>query len=110
MAVPANAYDWEGQTVLDRRGEKIGKIEEIFLVEETGKPEWALVQIAKLGKLKGHTTMVPLTMARPVADGVAVHIEKNMVEGAPEIKPVRSDDDPTVELVGGRFGTQTGGA
>lgn len=104
MAVPANAYDWEGQTVLDRRGEKIGKIEEIFLVEETGKPEWALVQIAKLGKLKGHTTMVPLTMARPVADGVAVHIEKNMVEGAPEIKPDQEPSEPEVNALYRHYG------
>ena len=104
MAVPANAYDWEGQTVLDRRGEKIGKIEEIFLVEETGKPEWALVQIAKLGKLKGHTTMVPLTMARPVPDGVAVHIEKNLVEGAPEVKPDHEPSEPEVNALYRHYG------
>jgi uncharacterized protein YrrD len=35
--------DWEGQTLLDRDGDKIGRIEEIYLVEETGRPEWALV-------------------------------------------------------------------
>ena len=34
---PSSTLDWEGQTVLDRDGAKVGKIEEIFLVEETGR-------------------------------------------------------------------------
>jgi hypothetical protein len=104
MAVSPNAYDWEGQTVLDRRGEKIGKIEEIFLVEETGKPEWALVELVALGKLKGHTTMVPLTMARPVQDGVAVHVEKHLVEEAPEIKPDGEPSEPEVNALYRHYG------
>ncbi len=85
--------DWEGQTVLDRDGEKIGKIEEIFLVEETGRADWALV---KLGRLKGHTTLVPLTRAQPVKDGVAVHVKKDDVSNAPEIK---ADEEPSEQQV-----------
>ena len=79
---PPSPADWEGQTVLDREGDKIGKIEEIFLVEETGRPEWALV---KVGRLKGHTTLVPLTRARPSAKGIAVHVPKDTIAGAPEV-------------------------
>ena len=82
MAAPASAFDWEGQTVLDRRGEKIGTIEEIFLVEETNRPEWALV---KIGRLKGHTTLVPLTRARAVAKGVEVDVGKDVVGEAPAV-------------------------
>lgn len=85
--------DWEGQTVVDRDGEKIGKIEEIFLVEETGRPEWALV---RLGRLKGHTTLVPLTRAHHVKDGVAIHVRKDDVSEAPEIKP---DEEPSEQKV-----------
>jgi hypothetical protein len=89
MSVPGSALEWEGQTVLDPAGEKIGKIEEIFLVEETGQPEWALV---KLGGLKGRTTLVPLTKARAVEKGVAVDVEKDIVGNAPEVK---ADQDPS---------------
>ncbi len=85
--------DWEGQTVLDRDGEKIGKIEEIFLVEETGRPEWALV---KIGRLKGHATLVPLTRARAGKDGVTIHVKKDVVSEAPEVEP---DDDPSEQQV-----------
>ena len=90
---PPSAFDWEGQKVLDRDGAKIGTIEEIFLVEETGRPEWALV---KIGRLKGHTTLVPLTRADPVDDGVRIPFEKDVVSEAPEVP---ADDDPSEQQV-----------
>jgi len=90
---PGSTLDWEGQTVLGRGGEKIGKIEEIFLVEETGRPEWALV---KLGRIKSHTTLVPLIRARPVDDGVEVPYEKDAIDGAPEID---ADSEPSEQQV-----------
>jgi sporulation protein YlmC with PRC-barrel domain len=90
---PPSAFDWEGQTVLDRDGEKIGTIEEIFLVEETGRPEWALV---KTGRIKGRTTLVPLTQADPVDDGVKIPFEKDLVSEAPEVE---ADDDPSEQQV-----------
>jgi len=93
--------DWEGQTVVDRDGEKIGRIEEIFLVEETNRPEWALV---KLGRLKGHTTLVPLTRARHVKDGVAVHVRKDDVSEAPEIKPDHEPSEREVEALYRHYG------
>lgn len=93
--------DWEGQTVVDRDGEKIGRIEEIFLVEETNRPEWALV---KLGRLKGHTTLVPLTRARHVKDGVAVHVSKDDVSEAPEIKPDHEPSEHEVEALYRHYG------
>ena len=93
--------DWEGQTVVDRDGEKIGKIEEIFLVEETGKPEWALV---KLGRLKSHTTLVPLTRARHVKDGVAIHVRKDDVNEAPEIKADAEPSEQEVEALYRHYG------
>jgi hypothetical protein len=89
----ANAFDWEGETVLDRDGEKVGKIEEIFLVEETGRPEWALV---KMGRIKGHATLVPLTKATPSEKGIAVHVDKDVISEAPEID---TDADPSEQQV-----------
>ena len=90
---PPSAFDWEGQKVLDRDGEKIGTIEEIFLVEETGRPEWALV---KIGRIKGRTTLVPLTQANPVDDGIKVPFEKDVVSEAPEVE---ADEDPSDQQV-----------
>lgn len=101
MAVPGSPLDWEGQTVLDRSGEKIGTIEEIFLVEETNRPEWALV---KLGRLKGHTTLVPLTTANVVGKGIKVQVEKARVSAAPEVKPDAEPSEQEVERLYRHYG------
>jgi membrane protein len=74
--------DWEGQTMLDRDGEKLGTIEEIYLVEETGQPEWAVVKLAGLG---GHRTLVPLAGAAPTDKGIRVACDKAVVKHAPAI-------------------------
>lgn len=99
----ANAFDWEGETVLDREGEKVGKIEEIFLVEETGRPEWALV---KIGRLKGHTTLVPLTRARPSEKGVAVHVAKDKISEAPEVPADAEPSEQQVNAVYRHYGIE----
>lgn len=101
MPAPGSALQWEGQTVLDREGEKIGTIEEIFLVEETNRPEWALV---KVGRLKSHTTLVPLTTAHPVGKGVKVQVHKDVVTDAPEIKPGADPSEQEVERLYRHYG------
>jgi hypothetical protein len=93
MTPAQSALNWEGQTMLDRAGDKVGTIEEIFLVEETGRPEWALV---KLGRLKSHTTLVPLTSAQPVDDGIKIGYEKGVVGDAP---PIEADHEPSEQEV-----------
>jgi sporulation protein YlmC with PRC-barrel domain len=98
---PGNTLEWEGQTVLDRSGEKIGKIEEIFLVEETGRPEWALV---KLGRIKSHATLVPLTSARAVDKGVEVPYKKDKITAAPEVQADAEPDDRQVDALYRHYG------
>ncbi len=90
---PSSAFDWEGQKVLDRDGEKIGTIEEIYLVEETGRAEWALV---KVDRLRRRSTLAPLLGARPVRDGIRVDYDKSTVKDAP---PVDAEDEPSEEQV-----------
>ncbi|MDP8967721.1 MAG: YihY/virulence factor BrkB family protein, partial [Actinomycetota bacterium] len=75
-----DAPDWEGQTMLDRAGKKIGTIEEIYLVEETGRPEWALVSVSRR-----RTTLVPLAGARPGAEGIRAAYDKKTIDDAPGV-------------------------
>ena len=79
-----NVTEWRGQELLDNDGEKIGKIEEIYLDTETDQPEWALV---KTGLFGGKGTFVPLQQANPTGDGVQVPFEKSHVKDAPNIDP-----------------------
>ncbi|MEA2151307.1 MAG: rane protein [Solirubrobacteraceae bacterium] len=87
-----NELDWEGQTMLDPAGRKIGKIDEIYLVEETGRPEWARV---KLGTIGSRATLVPLAGAASSGDGVRAAYDKSVVDEAPRI----DGDDPSDEQV-----------
>src|SRR4051794_6146396 len=86
----ATQTDWEGQPMLDPSGRKIGTIEEIYLVEETGRPEWALV---KVGAIAGRATLVPLSGARPDRDGIRAAYEKSVVSDAPRIDGEPSDEE-----------------
>jgi uncharacterized protein (TIGR02271 family) len=74
--------DLRGNDVLDRDGEKIGKLEEIYLDEQSGRPEWALV---KTGLFGGRSTFVPITDAQQGEDGLRVPYEKDQVKDAPNV-------------------------
>ena len=79
-----NVTEWRGQELLDSHGEKIGKIDEIYLDTDSGQPEWALV---KTGLFGGKGTFVPLQRGNPTGDGVEVPFEKAHVKDAPNIEP-----------------------
>jgi uncharacterized protein YrrD len=40
---------WQGRTMLDRDGNRIGSIDAIYLDDQTGQPEWALVNTGLFG-------------------------------------------------------------
>jgi uncharacterized protein (TIGR02271 family) len=74
--------DRRGQDVLDRDGDKIGKLEEVYLDQESGHPEWALV---KTGMFGTRSTFVPLANAESEGDGLRVAFHKDQVKDAPNI-------------------------
>lgn len=98
--------DWQGQTMLDRDGEKVGTIKEIFVVEDAGGPEWALVQ---LGRRKGHTTLVPLTRAHPVDHGVKIDYEKDAISEAPEVDAHSDPSEQQVNALYRHYGIDVNG-
>lgn len=79
-----DAYAWRGRTVVDRDGEKIGKLEEIYLDQETGRPEWALVNTGMFGM---KSNFVPVTGAAPRGEDVSVRWDKQTVKDAPGVEP-----------------------
>ena len=78
------AYDWQGRTVKDRDGEKIGQIDAIYVDEQTDKPEWALVTTGLFG---GKVTFVPLAGASPTGGEVLAQVDKQQVKDAPKVAP-----------------------
>ncbi|MDP8958420.1 MAG: PRC and DUF2382 domain-containing protein [Actinomycetota bacterium] len=73
-----------GQKLIDANGDKIGKIEEIYLDEETGQPEWVLVNMGLFGS---KSSFVPLEQASIEGDSLRVPYDKEAVKDAPKIEP-----------------------
>ena len=63
-----DVMSWRGQTLVDGNGDKIGKIEEIYLDAETDVPEWALVTTGMFGTKQ---SFVPIQDATSSDDGNA---------------------------------------
>jgi uncharacterized protein (TIGR02271 family) len=84
MTQVTEAYDFRGRMLVDSEGDKIGKVEEIYLDTETQQPEWALVHTGMLGK-KSH--FVPLRDASPHGEDLRVPFEKDTVKDAPGVDP-----------------------
>jgi sporulation protein YlmC with PRC-barrel domain len=91
MAAPDidTALDWSGRTVVDRSGERIGKLDEIFLDAETDRPEWGAVSSGVLGRRR---SLVPLgDLEAAGEDELRAPFDKEHVLAAPQA-------DPDVEL------------
>ena len=75
---------WQGRTLVDRDGGRIGSIEAIYLDDQTGQPEWALVNTGLFGT---KASFVPLAQATQTGEEVAVPYDKQLVKDAPRIDP-----------------------
>ena len=82
MPETTEAYDFRGRTVIDRDGQKLGKIHELYYDEQGGQPEWALVNTGLFGTKK---TFVPIRNASPTGEHLKVPISKEQVKDAPRI-------------------------
>jgi len=71
---------WEGRTMVDRDGDRIGTIDAIYLDDQTGQPEWALVNTGLFGT---KSTFVPLAQAAQAGGDVQVPYQKQLVKDAP---------------------------
>jgi uncharacterized protein (TIGR02271 family) len=77
---------WRGKTMVDRDGDRIGSIGDIYADDQTGQPDWALVDTGLFG---GRSSFVPIGQARPVGDDVQVPYQKQQVKDAPRVEADR---------------------
>jgi hypothetical protein len=75
---------FRGGDLHDRDGEKIGKIEEVYLDADSGEPEWGLVHTGMFGTKR---TFVPLRDASESDGALHVPVEKGTVKEAPKVEP-----------------------
>lgn len=74
----------EGRTVVGGDGDKIGKVEGVFLDDATNRPEWVAV---KTGFFGGNVALVPLATATHSGDEIRVPYGKEQVKSAPHHDP-----------------------
>jgi hypothetical protein len=86
MATPSieTVRGWRGRVMVDRDSNKIGEVVDIYLDNETDRPEWAVVRTGLFGL---RSTFVPLAEAREVGDELQVPHQRLQVKQAPNIEP-----------------------
>jgi len=76
------AAEWHGRMLVDRGGEKIGKLQDVYVDVETDEPQFATV---KEGFISRHLTFVPLGGVKVGPDTLEAAVSKAQVEAAPDI-------------------------
>ena len=75
--------EWRGRDLIDRGGQRIGKLEDVYFDIETDEPQFGTV---KEGFLDRHLTFVPLTAITVGPDNIQVSVTKQQVKDAPTIE------------------------
>jgi uncharacterized protein (TIGR02271 family) len=73
---------WQGADMVGPDGDKIGTIESIYVDDDSGEPEWALVNTGLFGT---KSSFVPLAQASASGDQVQVPYAQQLVKEAPRV-------------------------
>ena len=80
-----NTGQLQGQPIIGQNGEKIGTAENVYLDNQTNRPEWVEV---KTGLFGTKSALVPLADAQPdPAGGIRLPYDKARIKGAPHHDP-----------------------
>ncbi|HKO86587.1 MAG TPA: PRC and DUF2382 domain-containing protein [Actinomycetota bacterium] len=97
---------WQGRTMVDRDGDRIGEIDAIYVDDQTGEPEWALVNTGFFGT---RSTFVPIAQATARGDQVQVPYEKQLVKDAPNMDPDGHLSEQEEQELWRHYGLEYGG-
>src|ERR1039458_7688956 len=78
-----NVAEWHGRMLVDRDGERIGKLQDVYVDVETDEPQFATVKEGFIGR---HLTFVPLSGLQIGPDDLQVTVTKDQVRSAPDIE------------------------
>ena len=78
-----NIADWHDKMLIDREGEKLGKLQDVYVDTENDEPQFATVKEGFIGR---HLTFVPLGGITVGPDDLQVAVTKAQVQAAPNIE------------------------
>jgi sporulation protein YlmC with PRC-barrel domain len=84
MPDQAEIMEWRGCEVVDQDGDKVGKLDEIYVDRDTGKPEWAVINTGLFGR---KSSFVPLKDALRDGEMIRVPYQKDHIKEAPNVDP-----------------------
>lgn len=76
------ASDWLGKVIVDREGERIGKLQDVYVDVETDEPQFGTVKEGFIGR---HLTFVPLLGVEVGPDQLRAAVLKDQVKSAPDL-------------------------
>ena len=79
----SEAHEWRGRNVVDQEGAKVGRLEEIYLDQQTGRPEWMLIHTGLFGT---KASFAPLAGAQVDDEDVRIGYTKQEVKDAPSVE------------------------
>ncbi|MFD6950076.1 hypothetical protein A6A08_16040 [Nocardiopsis sp. TSRI0078] len=96
MARDRTPADLIGHNVLDQEGHNVGKINQVYLDDNTDQPSWVSVHTGLFGR---HETLVPLQGSQPAEEDIRVPYDKSTVKDAPHIdadRHISPEEEQTV--------------
>jgi sporulation protein YlmC with PRC-barrel domain len=84
MATLEEIRTWRGREAVGTDGERIGRIDDIYLDRQSGEPEWVAVKTGLFGM---NVSFVPLQGASGSGDAVRLGFDKPTVKDAPNVAP-----------------------
>ena len=82
MPDPRTLLDWRGREVGDRDGEPIGRLQEIYLDQESDQPNWALLALS--GGLRRHA-FVPVAGAWESGGRMRLAFDRERIDTSPAV-------------------------
>jgi sporulation protein YlmC with PRC-barrel domain len=83
LAVHRDLAEWHGKDLLDRDGDKIGKLEDVYVDIESDEPMFGTVKEGHFGR---HLTFVPLGGISIGPENLQVVVSKEQVRSAPNLE------------------------
>jgi sporulation protein YlmC with PRC-barrel domain len=78
-----NIAEWHGKMLIDRDGQKIGKLQDVYVDVETDEPQFATVKEGFIGR---HLTFVPVGGIAVGPNELQVAVSSELVKSAPNIE------------------------
>jgi hypothetical protein len=95
---------WRGRTVLDRKGETIGKLGDLYLDDATDRAAYAGVRTGLFGR---HESIIPLARVVEHDGDLVVPYDSELVRDAPNVDPDTGLDDAEQQRLARHYGSSS---